>query len=288
MDYLFHLLIILAIYSILAVSLNLMWGVAGLLSLGHAAFFGIGAYTSALLGIKLGFPFLWATAVGALAAMAAGVIMGALTLRLGEDYFILAILAFQIVIYSVIHNWVDMTRGPFGLYGIPRPTLLSLRIEATQQYLALTAATALILYLVARRLVASPFGRVLRAMREDEVATLVLGKNLVLFKLTTFAVASGFAAIAGSLFAFYFTTLHPYSFTLGESLLLLAIVILGGSGSLKGSLLGVILLLLIPEGLRFLRLPGDVAGALQQMVYGGLLWGFMVFRPQGLIGEYKG
>lgn len=287
MDYIFHLLILIGIYIILATSLNLMWGFAGLLSLGHAAFFGLGAYAAALLGMKLGLSFFLSTLIATAGVMLVGVIIAGLTLRLGEDYFILAVLAFQIVATAVLFNWVDMTRGPFGLYGIKRPVILNFPIATTRDFFILTAGVTLFLYFLIRRLVISPFGRVLKAIREDEVATLVLGKSVVTFKIMTFAVAAGFAAVAGSLLGPYFTALHPTSFTLGESILLVAMVILGGSGSLTGSVIGVVILLLIPEGLRFLELPGHIAGALQQIVYGLLLWGLMVYRPQGLIGEYK-
>lgn len=287
MDYLLHLAIVISIYSILAASLNLMWGFAGLLSFGHAAFFGIGAYASALLGVKLGLGFAEGTLLAVALTTGVGAIIAILTLRLGGDYFILAVLGFQVVISSVLFNWVDMTKGPFGLYGIKRPILFNMSLSSQVSYLLLTMALAIFLILLAYRLVDSPFGRLLKAIREDEVATHVLGKDVVAYKIVTFAVAAGFAAVAGSLIAHYFTVLHPSSFTLGESILIFAIVIVGGSGSLKGSVIGVVVLLLVPEALRFMKLPGDVSGPVQQVLYGFLLILFMLFRPQGLVGEYK-
>ncbi len=287
MEYIFHLLIIITVYIILSVSLNLIWGYTGLLSLAHAAFYGVGAYTAALVGMKLGLGFVWATALAVIFSMFLGVVIAIITLRMAGDYFILAVLGMQMVVTDVLFNWVDMTRGPFGLYGIQRPTILSWEINTPGEYLILTGTLALLVYLLVRRLVNSPFGRVLKAIREDEVATLVLGKNVIIFKIMVFAIGGGLAALAGSLFASYFTALHPSSFTLQESILLLVIVIVGGSGSLKGSLLGVVILLLFPEALRYLRLPGAVMGPIQQITYGLLLMFFMLFRPQGLVGEYK-
>lgn len=287
MDYAFHLLIIISIYVVLATSLNLLWGYTGLLSFGHAAFFGIGAYTAALLTIKLGLGFALGTLLGIALAMLVGVAIAVVTIRMGGDYFILAVLGFQVVISSVLMNWVDMTRGDFGLYGIAKANLFSWTLTNPRDYFILTAAVAVAVYFLAQRLVNSPFGRVLKAIREDEVAALVLAKNVVRFKILVFAIGAGLAAVAGSLLAHYFTALHPTSFTLEESILIVTIVIFGGSGSLKGSILGVLVLLVFPESLRFLKLPGDVTGPVQQITYGLLLLLFMIYRPQGLIGEYK-
>lgn len=287
MDYLFHLAIVISIYIILALSLNILVGFTGLFSLAQAAFFGIGAYASALLGIKLGFPFWAATAVPILFTMLIGIFLALITLRMGGDYFILAVLGFQIMIAGVLYNWVDLTRGPFGLYGISNPRLFGIDISSNFRILLLYGLISLASYGIISRLLASPFGRVVRAIREDELASQVLGKDVVHFKVIVFAISSGFAALAGSLQAHYFTTLHPISFSLTESILIVTIVILGGSGSLKGSVLGTIFLVLFPEGLRFLKIPSDVAAPIQQMVYGFLLIFFMLFRPQGLVGEYK-
>ncbi|MDI6762328.1 MAG: branched-chain amino acid ABC transporter permease [Thermodesulfobacteriota bacterium] len=287
MDYVFHLLILICIYVILTVSLNILVGFTGLFSLAQAAFFGIGAYASSLLGLKLGLSFWAATGIPILLAMLIGIVLALVTLRLGGDYFILAVLGFQMMISGVLYNWVSVTRGPFGLYGISNPSFLGISISSNLGYLFLYGLISLASYGIIHRLLVSPFGRVLKAIREDEIATLVLGKNIVHYKVIVFAISSGFAALAGSLHAHYFTTLHPVSFSLSESILIVTIVIIGGSGSLKGSVLGTILLILFPEALRFLNIPSEVAPPIQQMFYGFLLIFFMLFRPQGLVGEYK-
>jgi branched-chain amino acid transport system permease protein len=279
---------LICIYTILTVSLNMLTGFTGLLSLAHAAFFGIGAYTSALLDVRLGLPFWPATGIPILFSMLVGIFLALITLRLGGDYFILAVLGFQIMTQGVLNNWISLTRGPFGLYGISNPSFLGIDISSNLRYLLLYSLITLGFYGIVFRLLTSPFGRVLKAIREDEIAIQVLGKNIVHYKMAVFALSSGFAALAGSLHAHYFTALHPVSFSLQVSVLIITIVIIGGSGSIKGSVLGTILLVLFPEGLRFLKIPSDVAAPVQQMVYGFLLIFFMLFRPQGLVGEYKG
>ena len=287
MDYLYHLLTLISIYTILAVSLNLMLGYTGLFSLAHAAFFGIGAYMSGLLTLRLGLSFWLAMLLAIIGVVIIGAMLAIPTLRLGGDYFILAVLGFQIMISGVLYNWVDVTRGPFGLYGLRPPMLLDYSFSSPLAFMVLAGLLALILYLLANRMVTSPFGRVMRAMREDQIATQVLGKDIVTFKILVFAVASGYAAVAGSLYAHYFTAINPLSFGLAESFFIVTMVILGGSGSLRGSVIGAAIVLLFPEALRLLNLPSTIAGPVQQIFFGLLLILCMLFRPQGLLGEYR-
>ncbi len=287
MDYLYHLLTLISIYTILAVSLNLMLGYTGLFSLAHAAFFGIGAYMSGLLTLRLGLSFWLAMLLAIIGVVIIGAMLAIPTLRLGGDYFILAVLGFQIMISGVLYNWVDVTRGPFGLYGLRPPMLLDYSFSSPLAFTVLAGLLALILYLLANRMVTSPFGRVMRAMREDQIATQVLGKDIVTFKILVFAVASGYAAVAGSLYAHYFTAINPLSFGLAESFFIVTMVILGGSGSLRGSVIGAAIVLLFPEALRLLNLPSTIAGPVQQIFFGLLLILCMLFRPQGLLGEYR-
>lgn len=287
MDYVYHIFIMISIYAILAVSLNLMLGYTGLFSLAHAAFFGIGAYISALLTLNLGFSFWLAMLLAIIGTVVIGVLLAVPTLRLGGDYFILAVLGFQIVISGVLYNWVDLTRGPFGLYGLRAPSLFGFSLSSTFGFLLLAALMAIFLYVLANRMVCSPFGRVIRAIREDPVVAQVLGKDIVTFKILVFAIASGYAAIAGSLYAHYFTAINPLSFGLAESFFIVTMVVLGGSGSLRGSIVGAGIVVLFPEGLRFLNLPSAIAAPTQQIFFGLLLILFMRYRPQGILGEYR-
>jgi len=280
MAYLLHLLTLIVIYSVLGASLNLMVGYAGLLSLAHAVFYGIGAYTSALLVTKLGLNHF-------LGLGAAVVVAAALFLRFRDDYFILATMGLQIITHGLLHNWVALTNGPFGIYGIPRPRLAGFPLTSNWSYFGLTLLAAVVVLWALHRLVESPFGRTLRAIRDDEVPALILGKNLGRYKLLASAAAGGMAALIGGLYAYYIRYIGPDSFTLGESIFIFTIVIIGGSGNWWGSILGAAILILLPEGLRFVGLPSAVAGPVQQMIFGLLLMGLMLYRPQGFVGRYR-
>lgn len=286
MEYLLHILILIAIYSILAVSLDLLVGQTGLLSLAHGAFFGLGAYSAALLSIRLGVPFL----TGLLLAMAVGAIASLFvsfpSLRLHEDYFVISTFGFQLIIFALLNNWMELTRGPLGLPGIPPPNLFGWSVQSRAGFFALAAFLALLAHFVIWRISSSPFGRVLRAVREDEPFAKALGKDTLRFKVTGFAVSGAFAASAGCLYAHYITYIDPTSFTVMESILVLSMVIVGGASSKWGPPLGATVLVTLPEVLRFVGLPESVAASLRQILYGALLVLMMAVRPRGLVGRY--
>ena len=286
MDYLLHILILIGIYTLLSVSLNLISGYAGLLSVAHAALFGVGAYIAALLALHFHLSFLPALLCAAVGAGVISLLIAAPSLRIHDDYFVLATFAFQVIAFSVMNNWVDLTGGPMGLPGIPPPQILGFTVSSHVQFLLLTVALATFALLLVRRLVRSPFGRVLTAIREDEVFAQSLGKNITRYKLQVFVIGGALAAAAGALYAHYISFIDPTSFTVQESVFMLAIVIVGGSGSLAGSVAGAAFLVSLPEALRFLGLPSSVAANVRQMLYGALLVICMMFRPQGLLGGF--
>ena len=286
MDYLLHILILIGIYIIVAISLNLAAGYTGLVSLGHAAFYGIGAYTVALMGIKLGTPF-WINIICA-TIIAGGIGLGISipSLRVHDDYFILATFGFQVVITSILTNWVSFTGGPVGLFDIPQPKLFGIILNHRWQFLILIWLFTCIIFLFYRHIVRSPFGRVVQSIREDEILAKSIGKSVTLLKIVVFVLASASVAIAGSLYAVYITFIDPASFTVHESIFMLSIVIIGGSGNLWGSVIGAVVLLTLPELLRFVGLPSDIAANIRQILYGGLIVMMMFWRPQGLLGKY--
>lgn len=286
MEYLLHILIIINIYIIVGLSLNLIAGYSGLLSVSHAGFYGIGAYAAALLALNFHVNFLVGIAAGIVVATMIGFAIGYPSLRFRGDFFVIATLGFQMILFEVMNNWMGLTNGPLGLPGIPQPVIFGFQIASHVSFFILTLLFAIAVYFICRRLVNSPFGNVLRGMREDEVFALSLGKNVNLHKVVIFAVGSGLVAIGGALYAYYISFIDPTSFTVSESIFMLSIVIVGGSGRLGGSVVGAIILVALPELLRFIGLPNAVAANLRQIFYGGLLVAFMMFRPKGIWGEF--
>lgn len=287
MDYLLHILILICIYSIVGISLNLLAGYTGLLSIAHAGFYGIGAYTAALLSLNYGTHFLLAIPAAIVVSAIFGFLIGFPSLRIRDDLFVITTFGFQVILFSVMNNWMELTHGPLGLPGIPQPEILGHKFSSHLDFLLLFLFFALVVYFISRRLVNAPFGNVLRAIREDELFAQSLGKNVNLYKVLIFSVSAGLVAIGGALYAYYITFIDPTSFTVPESIFMLSIVIVGGAGRLSGSVIGAILLVSIPELLRFIGMPSSIAANMRQILYGGLLVGFMMFRPKGIFGEFS-
>lgn len=291
MEYLIHLVILISIYAILGLSLNLVVGYAGLLSVTHAAFYGLGAYAVGVLTTQLGWGFFASMAVGVALAGGAGFLIGLVLSKFKGDYYALVSFGFNIIVFSILLNWQSVTRGPLGIPGIAKPAIeifnFQFSIINNAQFLIFSLACAALAYAVARFIAASSFGRVLKAIREDEEAIQVFGYDTSKYKLLIFVIGAMGAAVAGSLFASYISFIDPSTFTLNESVFILSIIILGGLANLRGSLLGALFMILLPELLRFVGFPSDIAAQMRQVVYGLLLILLMLYRPQGLIGEYK-
>ncbi len=286
MEYLLHILILIGIYIILSVSLNLIAGYTGLLSIAHAAFYGVGAYIAALMALNLHSPFLINAVCAVILSGLLGALIGIPSLRIRDDYFVVATFAFQIIIFSILNNWVSLTGGPMGLPGIPLPTIFGLKVSSHVGFLLLIGFFCILTLWVSHRIIQSPFGRVLKAIREDEVFALATGKNVAAYKVLVFVIGAGMAAIAGVMYAHYISFIDPTSFTVMESIFIISIVIIGGAGSLWGPVVGAVILVMLPELLRFLGLPSSIAANTRQILYGTLLVAFMMWRPRGFMGEY--
>ena len=287
MEYLLHILVIAGIYMILTLSLNLILGYTGLPALGHAAFSCVGAYVSALLALKLGVTPWIGLIVGALSASLVSLVIAFPSLRLRGDYLALATFGFAIIVYSVAKNWVAVTRGPMGLPGIPTFPLFGAELSSIWSYLVLVTLFVLFTVFIIRRVVDSPFGRILGGIREDEIATSAVGKDVNRHKILAFVIGAFFAGIAGSLYAHYITFIDPSSFTIMESIAILLMVVFGGMGTVAGSLVGAVILVALPELLRFIGMPSSVEAPIRQMIYGLLLVLLMLRRPQGILGKYR-
>jgi len=277
MEYLLHLLILVGIFMMLAQSLNLSAGFGGMISLAHAGFYGVGAYTAALLAVNYQIPFLLALPVAMLLCGALALLVSTIALRTIDDYFIVCTLGIQIIVFSLMNNWMSLTRGPLGIPGIPGISLFGIEIESRWAFLLLTLIFAGLIFFFLNKLTGSAFGRTLRALSEDEIFTQSLGKDVYSSKVIAFTVGAMLAAIPGALYAHYISYIDPTSFTIDESIFILTIVILGGMRNLWGSVIAAAFLIFLPEILRFVGMPNAIAANMRQIIYGGILI-FMMFQ----------
>ncbi len=276
-----------SIYAILGMSLNLVVGYAGLLSVTHAAFYGVGAYAVGILTVSRGYGFFEATAIGMVCAAAAAWFIGIVSGKFKGDYYALVSFGFNIIVFSIFLNVQSVTRGPLGIPGIPKPELFGTAIRTNAQFLILSIVFALLTYAISQWIVKSSFGRALKGIREDEDALRVFGYDTARYKRIIFMIAAMLAAVAGSLFASYISYIDPSTFSLNESIFILSLVILGGLANVNGSVFGAIVFILLPEILRFVGFPPDIAAQMRQVAYGAILVLLMLYRPQGMFGEYK-
>ena len=289
-----------AIFAILAVSLNLVIGYTGLLSLAHVAFFGIGAYSVAVLTTQptyeqvaghlphFGLPFFAALILGMAITGVVALFVGVILSRFRDDIFVLVSVGFAVISHRIFLFWQPVTRGPFGIHAIAKPEIGGIVIDGRMEFLFLTLGFLVIVFLISWLIVRSSFGRVLMAIREDEQAIEVFGYKARFFKLTIWVISAMMAALAGGITASEQTFIDPQSFVLLESILLVTIVILGGLGTLWGSLLGALVFVLLNEGMRFLPfLPGELVGQARLAILGIVIVLLMLFRPQGLVGRFK-
>lgn len=287
MDYIFHIIIMINIYIILTTSTNLLVGMTNLLSLGQAALYGIGAYLTVLALMVLHLSIIPALLFVIIGTSLLSLIIAYPSLRLRGDYFVLATLGFQLIVFTILYNWVSVTKGPYGIPGIPSPVLFGeIFISGIIPYLILSSVLALVVVVVFFKLIYSPFGRALKAVRDDELSTQAIGRNVTALKIWAFVVSSGFIGISGLIYASYVSYIDPTSFNLDEAIFILSAVIIGGTGNIKGPIIGAVFVIILPELLRFVGLPDSIAANLRQIIYGLMIIILMRIRPQGLAGEY--
>ncbi len=287
MEYLTYLAALFCIFAILGVALDLAAGYTGLFSLAQAGLYGISAYTTALLMLNFGLNFFIALLLAMLLVGIVACLIGFIFSNLNGDYYILSTVGFNYIVFTLFLNWQSVTGGPLGVPGIPRPEIFGFSFSSNFSFLLLSLVILACVYGIAYFIVRSPFGRVLKAIREDEQAVSVFGYRTLYFKLAIFVISAMMTAIGGGLLASYLTYIDPNSFALAQSIFLLAIIMLGGLGSLRGPVLGAFILILLPEALRFVGFSPDIAAQMRQMMYGIILILLMLYRPQGLLGEFK-
>lgn len=287
MDYVFHIIIMINIYIILTTCTNLLVGMTNLLSLGQAALYGIGAYLAVLSLMILNLSLLPSIILVILGTSLLSLLIAYPSLRLSGDYFILATLGFQLIIYTILYNWVSVTRGPYGIPGIPSPELFGIiSISGIIPYLILSSLVMILVVFLFYKLIHSPFGRALKAVRDDELSTQAVGRNVTSLKIWAFVVSSGFIGLSGFLYASYVSYIDPTSFNLDEAIFIISAVIIGGTGNVKGPVIGAVFVVVLPELLRFVGMPDSVAANMRQIIYGLMIIILMRLRPQGLAGEY--
>ena len=282
----------LCIYGILVISANLTVGMANLLTLCQAAFYAIGAYVGTFFLLQLHLPLILAAPLVMAVTGISSLLISFGAARLKGDYFVLGTLGFQMIVYSILLNWEKVTGGTHGLDRIP-----SVRFPASWHitpgstpfefvYFFIALCALLLTLLVFARLQRAPFGRMLRSVRSDELSAQALGRDTAAVKTKAFFISSAFAGLAGILYASYHGAISPESFTLEASLFFITALFIGGTGRrVTGPLAGAALVVILPELLRQVGLPRDVAQYLRQVIYGLVLIVLMFYRPQGLLGD---
>jgi branched-chain amino acid transport system permease protein len=298
--YLLHLLVMIGIYAILAYSLNLVTGFGGLLAFCLASFYGVGAYTHTLLQVgeaesrladellfSASWPFPLALFGAALGGGGAASLIGAVALRFRGDFFVFATLGFQMMVFTALYNWNELGRGAFGIYGIPRPVVFGWKISQTWEYVVLVGIVDALVLPILFLLYRSPFGLSLKALRDNERAAESLGISAFRQHLSALMVAGACSGVAGGLYASYVTYIDPTSFSLSESIFIVSLLLLGGSGNIRGPMIGTVVMIFLPEALRFVGLPDSIAANLREILYGFALILLMYWRPRGLAGDFS-
>ncbi|MBU2867551.1 branched-chain amino acid ABC transporter permease [Pacificibacter marinus] len=276
--YYYQIATIAAIFMLLAASLHLVTGVAGLLHLGHAALYGVGAYVAAILGAEYGIGFTIGVPLAGLSAAAIAFLVALPTMRLMSIYFAVATLGIGQMLFLIFQNWVGLTKGPNGVMLFSGLNLFGFEIDTDLGIYYVVASIVALSILVLNRLSHSYYGNALRSLREDDQCASAMGINVTVMKIQAFVISSFFAGIAGALWAYTTGYISPNDFQFSQSILILTMVVVGGLGSLPGALIGALLLIILPE---MLRSVGDI----RNIIVGVMMFGAILFLPKGLFGE---
>jgi branched-chain amino acid transport system permease protein len=279
-DYALFLFTMAVLHALLALSLDVVAGSLGLISLGHAALFGVGAYVSAGATLGLGLPWLLALGAAGAGGALAGLLLGVLSLRIGGHYFVLVSLGFGEIVRLILLNWKAVTRGTDGVIGIPPPALGGFALTGKLGVYYLSLALLVAAFVLTGRLRRSALGRAFVALRDDEMAARACGVSPALVKLSALGWSGALAGLAGSLYAHFYTFISPEVFTVDVSVMLLVMVLVGGAGTEAGPLLGALLLTFLPEWLRPFR-------QYYLILYGAAVVVVMVFVPGGIVGALR-
>jgi len=297
MELVLHLAILVLIYIIAIESLNIILGFIGILHLAHPAFWGIGAYAFAIASMN-GWGFLPAIILAGFIASIAGFLLSLPALKLKSHYIGITTLGFLYITYSILvsssclikTSWLkicpaEITRGSLGIPGIPRPEIFGFEFASNASLIILVLIITILCMGFMYIILHSPFGKILHAIRQDEIAVKAMGKDVVKYKIQAYTICAFFAGISGALFATFKQYIHPHDFGLHTDVLFLLMVVFGGMGSYWGAVLGATVIALIPELLRFIPLPPEILGPMRFFLYGLILVLLIRFRPQGILGK---
>lgn len=286
MDYIIHNLIIISIFIPLALSLDLLVGRTGILSVTHAGMYGLGAYATAILTKTYGASFLMSVAIGILVTVCVSYVLSRVLSRLKGDYYTLGSFGANIILFSLFMNLTPLTGGPMGIFNIPQAVVFGIPITSTAAFFLVSLMFLCLMIIFMQMITTSRFGLIIQAIRDDALATEVFGYNIADFKTAVFVISAVIASISGSLYATYISFIDPTSFTLNESIFMLTMIIIGGLASKKGAIFGAVFIILLPEVLRFVGLPDSIAAQLRVAIYGVILMYLMYKKPTGVLGNY--
>jgi len=287
MEYFLHVIYLLCIYIMLVLSANLTTGMANLLTMCQAAFYGIGAYIGTYFLLQYNFSFLLIALIVMAVTGLSSLIISYASVKLKGDYFVLATMGFQLIVYTIIYNWTEVTHGTYGIAGIPGFNLAFglISLDGIYLNLAFVILVTVAITFFLHRLKASPYGRLLKAIRTDVITVESFGRNTAGVKIWAFALSSAIAGLAGALYASYVGYIDPTSFPLKESIFILCALFIGGIGNIEGPIYGAAFVILLPEVLRWVGLPDSMAAEIRQIIYGLALVLIMIFHPQGIKGK---
>ena len=272
MNYFIHLLILICIYLILAQSFNLAFGLGGLFNLAHIATYALGAYTTAILATDFGQPLYVCLPISILVSAFFSLLLGAISIKLAQEYFAVGTLAFSAIVSALLINWKSLTRGVLGIPNIPRPVIGGIDLYDNANFLLALGVLTLVTLVIAYYSFHNRFARSLKCQAEDTYAAMAIGKSVLYTRSDAFIISSIFAGLAGSVFAYYLNYIDPSSFMLNEMVFVMSIVVVGKPGSFFGTIYATIFLVLLPEPLRFIEISPSILGPMRQLIYATILF----------------
>jgi branched-chain amino acid transport system permease protein len=287
LNYIANLITVAGTSMILALSLNLLIGYAGIFSMAHAVFYGVGAYVAALLGLYYSADLAIAIPLAMIGGALASLLVSIPALRVRGEYFVAASLGLQVIASTIFEQWDSVTGGLSGLSGIPVAELFGFELASPVSFMIVTIVSVILVALVVICLLRTSFGRDLKAIRDDETAAGAIGKNVTAIKAIAVALSAALCSVGGVLYAYNIAFVNPEGFTLNLSVLVMAMVIIGGAGTMIGPIIGAAIIQFLPAALSWLPFPSQNIGYLQQILYGVAMVVLMIYRPAGLLGKAR-